>query len=146
MRYAPAQWRRGLWLLEAGRSPDAQAAFEKATTLDAGNPGGWIGLARVALQQQQPAQAVEVLERFLSQHPGDRYAIRLLGTAYQRLGRADDAEYALALGATGEPNWPDPWSDELAQYPRRLRAEPESGYRADPQRRIHGRDSRCSKN
>ena len=93
-----------------------QVAFEKATTLDPANPGGWIGLARLALQQQQPARAAETLERFLSDHPGDRYAIRLLGTAYQRLGRADDAEYALALGATGEPNWPDPWSDELAQY------------------------------
>ena len=114
--YAPAQWRRGLWLIEAGRSPDAQIAFEKATTLDPANPGGWIGLARLALQQQQPAQAAETLERFLSSHPGDRYAIRLLGTAYQRLGRADDAEYALALGATGEPSWPDPWSDDLAKY------------------------------
>ena len=114
--YAPAHWRRGLWLIESGRSPDAKAAFEKATTLDPANPGGWVGLARLLLQQQQPAQAAETLERFLSDHPGDRYAIRLLGTAYQRLGRTDDAAYALALGAQGEPNWPDPWSDELAQY------------------------------
>jgi tetratricopeptide (TPR) repeat protein len=114
--YAPAHWRRGLWLLENGSDVDARAAFEKATTLDAANPGGWIGLARVALREQRPAQAVETLERFLSQHPGDRYAILLLGTAYQRLGKTDDAQYALAVGATGEPNWPDPWSDELAQY------------------------------
>ena len=42
------------------------------------------------------------------------YAIHLLGTAYQRLGRTDEAEYALALARPGEPVWPDPWSDELA--------------------------------
>ena len=114
--YAPAQWRRGLWLLDSGKDDAARAAFEKAATLDSASPGGTIGLARLALHQRQPGKAVEVLERFLSQHPGDAYAIRLLGTAYQRLGKTDDAEYALALGATGEPNWPDPWSEELAQY------------------------------
>ena len=114
--YAPAQWRRGLWLLDIGKDDEARAAFERASALDPANPGGSVGLARVALQQREPAQAVEVLERFLSQYPGDRYAIRLLGTAYQRLGKTGDAEYALALGSTGEPNWPDPWSDDLAQY------------------------------
>src|SRR5262245_1558168 len=111
--YAPAHWRRGLWLLDLSRDAEARAAFEKATTLDPSNPGGWVGLARVALMQKRPADAVESLERFLSQHPGDLYALRLLGTAYRRLGRSDEAQYALTMAAPGEPVWPDAWSDEL---------------------------------
>ena len=114
--YAPSHWRRGLWLLDLSKEDDARAAFEKATALDPSNPGGWVGLARVALVQQRAADAVELLEQFLSQHPGDRYALHLLGTAYQRLGRADEAEYALTIGATGEPVWPDAWSDDLLKF------------------------------
>ena len=114
--YAPAHWRRGLWLLDTSRPDDAHPAFEKAVALDAANPGGWFGLARVALHRRQETEAVELLERYLSQHPGDRYALRLLGTAYQRLGRTEEAEYALSVGATGEPVWPDPWTDEVAEF------------------------------
>lgn len=115
-RYAPAHWRRGLWLLDLGRAEEAQAAFQRATELDPASPGGWVGLARVALHQQQASRAIEVLEHFLSRHPGDRYALRLLGTAYQRSGRTGEAEYALAVGASGEPSWPDPWTEQLAEH------------------------------
>ena len=114
--YAPAQWRRGLLLLDLARDDEARAAFEKAAAIDPASPGGWIGLARVSLHRRQEAEAVQVLERYLTQHPGDRYALRLLGTAYQRLDRKDDADYALNVGATGEPAWPDPWSDQLAEF------------------------------
>ena len=114
--YAPAYWRRGLWLLDSAKEDDARAAFEKATTLDPANPGGWVGLARVALHKREDAKAVEVLELYLAQQPGDRYALRLLGTAYQRLGRSDEAGYALAVGSAGEPVWPDPWSDQLSEF------------------------------
>jgi tetratricopeptide (TPR) repeat protein len=115
-RYAPAHWRRGLWLLDIAQDEAARAAFERATLIDPASPGGWVGLARVAFYRQDAAQAVKVLERFLSEHPGDRYALRLLGTAYQRLGRKDEAAHALAVGSTGEPSWPDPWSDQLAEH------------------------------
>jgi tetratricopeptide (TPR) repeat protein len=111
--YAPAHWRRGLWLLDQAKEGEARSAFEKATAIDPANPGGWVGLARVAMAQQRPADAVDLLEKFLSQHPGDLYAIHLLGTAYQRLGRTDEAEYARAMAGPGEPVWPDAWSDEL---------------------------------
>ncbi|HUE86906.1 MAG TPA: tetratricopeptide repeat protein, partial [Vicinamibacterales bacterium] len=115
-RYAPAHWHRGLWLLDTARDEEARDAFEHATAIDPASPGGWVGLARVALHRQDAGRAVEVLERFLSEHPGDRYALRLLGTAYQRLGRTNEAAHALAVGATGEPSWPDPWSDALAEH------------------------------
>ncbi len=66
--YAPLHWRSGLWWLQLGRLEQARAAFELAHTLD---PGGWIsraGLARVALQEGRPEQAVELLERVLAKH------------------------------------------------------------------------------
>lgn len=33
-----------------------------------------------------------------------------------RVGRTNEAAHALAVGATGEPSWPDPWSDALAEH------------------------------
>jgi tetratricopeptide (TPR) repeat protein len=112
--YAPAHWRRGLWLFDQGQMPVAEAAFRRAIEIDAADSGGWVGLARVHLARGDNQAAVESLERLLDAHPGDRYALQLLGTAYRRLGRDDDARFALALGASGEPRWRDPWSDEVA--------------------------------
>lgn len=112
--YAPAHWRRGLWLFDRGDMPEAEASFRRAIELDAADPGGSVGLARVHLARGDNEAAVATLEGLLEEHPGDRYALQLLGTAYRRLGREDDARLALALGATGEPRWRDPWSDDVA--------------------------------
>ena len=55
--FAPVRWRLGLWQLEGGHLEQAQASFERAIALDAGDPAGWWGLARVLLQEQLPEQA-----------------------------------------------------------------------------------------
>jgi tetratricopeptide (TPR) repeat protein len=111
--YAPAHWRRGLWLLDQGDTASAEASFRRATTVDAADVGGWVGLARVYLARGENQRAVEMLERLLNDHPGDRYALQLLGAAYRRIGREDDARFTLAVGARGEPVWRDPWSDQV---------------------------------
>ena len=116
--YAPAHRRLGLWLLDRHDTDGAERAFARAADLEPGEVSAAVGLARVHLQRQQNQQAVDVLERALAQHAGDRYALQLLGTAYRRLGRVDEAEYALAIGSSGEPAWPDPWTDEMLQYRR----------------------------
>jgi len=116
--YAPAHRRLGLWLLDRNDTDGAERAFARAAELDQSNVSASVGLARVRLQRQQNQEAVDVLERALATHAGDRYALQLLGTAYRRLGRVDEAEYALAVGMTGEPAWPDPWTDEMLQYRR----------------------------
>jgi tetratricopeptide (TPR) repeat protein len=116
--YAPAQWRLGLWLLDRDDTVGAERAFARAGELNSSDVSAAAGLARVYLQRGQNQQAADALERALARTPGDRYAMQLLGTAYRRLGRADDAEFALAVGETGEPAWADPWTDEMLQFRR----------------------------
>lgn len=116
--YAPARWRQGLWLLDRGDAAGAQAAFQAAVQAAPGDPAGHIGTALVHLSRREDAAAAAALEKLLAARPGDRYALQLLGTAYRRLGREDDARFALTVGSTGQPVWSDPWSDEVSQYRR----------------------------
>jgi tetratricopeptide (TPR) repeat protein len=116
--YAPAHWREGLWHLDRGELDVAERALRRALEIDPTDSASSTGLARVDLARQRPERAVETLEAMLGARPGDRYALQLLGRAYGQLGRRDDAAFALALAGDGEPNWRDPWSDELAQYRR----------------------------
>ena len=116
--YAPAWCRRGNWLFDRGDTAGAEAAFNRALTIDSNDLSGAVGLARVHLERRDNSRAAEVLERTLEHHAGDRYALQLLGTAYRRLGRVDDAVFALSVGANGEPALTDPWSEEVNQYRR----------------------------
>jgi cellulose synthase operon protein C len=116
--YAPARWKQGLWRLDRGDTAQAQASFEAAVGAAPTDPAGQIGKALVHLSKREDAQAAAALETLLAAHPGERYALHLLGTAYRRLGRDNDARFALTVGSTGQPSWSDPWSDEVAQYRR----------------------------
>lgn len=116
--YSPARWRQGLWRLDRGEFDAASASFRDAVAAGPADPGGPIGLALVHLAARQDAAAAAELERLLEKSPGERYALHLLGTAYQRMGRAEDARFALRVGRAGQPSWLDPWSDEVTQYRR----------------------------
>lgn len=116
--YAPARWRKGLWLLDRARLDDAAASFGEALTAAPADPAGPVGLALVHLSRREDAAAAAELERLLAKTPGDRYALHLLGTAYQRLGRTDEARFALSIGRGGQPLWADAWSEEVDQYRR----------------------------
>jgi len=116
--YAPSRWRRGLLLLDRGDLSDAEAAFRVAVNLAPGDSGGATGLARVQLAQGEPGEAAATLETLLDRTPLDRYAYQLLATAYRALGRAREADEAVAAGASGEPRWSDPWADEVSLYRR----------------------------
>ena len=116
--YAPARWKQGLWWLDRGDAAKAEAAFQAAVTAAPVDPAGRTGLALVHLSKRDDAQAVTTLETVLAADPGNRYALQLLGTAYRRLGREQDARFALTVGSAGQPAWSDPWSDEVAQYRR----------------------------
>ena len=116
--YAPAYWRSGLLLLDRGDGDAAQVAFQSAVQAAPSDPAGHTGLALVHLSKGDNTEAVAVLEKLLATNPGERYALQLLGTAYRRLGREDDARFALTVGSTGQPAWTDTWSDEISQYRR----------------------------
>jgi tetratricopeptide (TPR) repeat protein len=116
--FAPAQWRLGLWLLDANQIEDAERAFNHATEIQPFDRAGWIGLARVYLQRGENDRAAGLLQRLAESGGGDRYALQLLATAYRRSGRVDEATDAWAVGARGEPQWTDPWTDEMLAYRR----------------------------
>lgn len=116
--YAPARWRQGLWWLDRGDTARAQAAFQAAVKATPADPAGHIGLALVHLSKREDAQAAAALEKVLAANPGDRYALQLLGTAYRRLGRENEARFALTVGSRGQPAWADSWADEAGQYRR----------------------------
>jgi tetratricopeptide (TPR) repeat protein len=116
--FAPAQWRLGLWLLDQNQTEGAERAFSRATDIDPGDRAGWIGLARVYLQREENERAAGLLERLVGAAPSEGYTLQLLGTAYRRLGREDQAASASQVGAKGEPQWSDPWTDEMLGFRR----------------------------
>ncbi len=84
-----------------------------ATEVDAADVGGWMGLARVYLTRGRIS--VRWRRSNVSWRPSRRpLRVQLLGVAYRRIGRDDDARFTLAVGAGGEPMWRDPWSDQVA--------------------------------
>jgi tetratricopeptide (TPR) repeat protein len=116
--YAPGYWRTGFLLLDRGDSTAAQRAFQSAVQAAPSDPAGHVGLALVHLSKGENTEAAARLEILLADNPGNRYALQLLGTAYRRLGRDDDARFALTVGSAGQPVWTDAWSDEVSQYRR----------------------------
>lgn len=116
--YAPAYWRLGLWLLDQDQTEGAERAFGRATEIDPSDRAGWIGLARVYLQRNETARAAGLLERLAASGAAESYTLQLLGTAYRRLGRADEATSALETGIRGEAQWSDPWTDEMLGFRR----------------------------
>lgn len=114
--YPPSHARLGDFRLSLGDLDGAEAAFRRASELDSSYPGGWVGLARVALQRDAAAQAVAILERLSATDPEDRTFRQLLATARRQAG--DEAEVsAEALLADGDlPVWNDPWELEARAF------------------------------
>lgn len=112
--YAPAHWRLGQLLLDAGDPDAAGEAFDAALALDPESEAARIGQGRVALQAGQLETAVDRLQQAADMGEANAdYARRLLGQAYQRLGREAEARQALAAANAGSPVWTDAWSADL---------------------------------
>jgi tetratricopeptide (TPR) repeat protein len=131
--YSPAHWHEGLWRLDKGDIPQAEAAFRRAIAIDRSDTGGTIGLARVLLVSRRHQEAAALLESAVAEHPRDVYLNQLLSAAYRGLGKSEAARTALTSGAKGEAVVRDPWNDEVAAL-RRGRAskleQAEAHYRA----------------
>lgn len=117
--YGPAWRRRGVWLLELGDTAGARAAFERAGELLDGRPDASVGLAQVALLDDDLEAALRHAEAAHALVPTDRYVRLVLGDALRRSGRADDAAPHLAAGEGSRPTYADPWSEAITRARRR---------------------------
>ncbi len=109
-QYPTSHYRRGNWLLELGRLDEAAKAFQKAADLGPKQSETWAGLARVALQDDDPQHALSQIKKARKLSPSDPYLHLLLGITLSQLGRESEAESHLALGQGSAPAVTDPWS------------------------------------
>ncbi len=114
--YAPAYWRLGQWLLDAGQIQDAEIAFRTATKIDTSSKAAWFGIATVYLITKQPEQTVKIVQEHLLVGQYKPRAYQLLGRAYQVLGQMEKARDAISHSKQVRVNWKDPWSSELSKY------------------------------
>lgn len=112
---APAAWRQGSYEVAHGDLAAAARAFEHALACDPTHPGGPTGLARVALLEGRPADALALLESLAEREPVHRYVHDLMATALAALSRGEEARIhaRLGTGTSGEPRFPDPWEEEM---------------------------------
>ena len=112
-RSAEAHARLAEGLLDLGLVDEAREAYAAAAGLDPRQPAGAEGLARLALEDGAPQEAVDLLTASLQRTPGRRQSHYLLGRALAQLGREAAAAEQLALAEGAVPEWPDPWRDEV---------------------------------
>ena len=125
--YVPAWLYMGVWLNALGRYVDAREAFAHAHALGAMENAD-AGTARALIGERRYEEALAVLVPLVDKvkHP---QVYRLLGRAYQALGRSDDARIAMARGREAGPMaWRDPlqrqkWRFEASLGRRLMHAE-----------------------
>jgi tetratricopeptide (TPR) repeat protein len=110
--YAPSFWRKGQALLALGELEQAEGAFRLADTLAPDDPAGRFGLARVALQREEPALALEILDALAAERPEDGHVRQLRARALVKLGHPERAQ-ALLDEEHGEASLEvfDPWTE-----------------------------------
>lgn len=114
------RWRAGYAALALGDLDRAQADFDAALQASPGLTAALAGAARVALQQGDAQKAADLLEGVRGDSQDEATSLaQILATAYQRLGRAEEAA-ALRAGlgpkAQAEEPWTDPWQQEVGKF------------------------------
>lgn len=112
--YPQVHWRLGHLHLQRGELDLAAAEFLELSQSLVRDAGGYLGLARVALQRRAFAKAAEYASDALRLRPADRYAAGLLGAAYRGLGQGERARPLLVAGVDAVEEFSDPWADEVA--------------------------------
>lgn len=115
--YLSAWLYRGQWQMDLGQLENARAAYTRAIALDPTEAAASIGMARVLLREERPAEAVSLLLRLKEITATGSYFNQLLGLAYRDAGQMEQARQYLTSGTPGPaPGWPDPWHDRKATY------------------------------
>ncbi|MFT5198631.1 MAG: tetratricopeptide (TPR) repeat protein [Planctomycetota bacterium] len=108
--YPTSFYRKGNWLLELGRLEEAKQAYQKAASLAPTHSETWAGLARVALQADEPELALALVKKARKLDSTDAYLHLLFGITLSQLERESEAVVHLALGQGSSPSVNDPWS------------------------------------
>ncbi|MDF1838857.1 MAG: tetratricopeptide repeat protein [Planctomycetota bacterium] len=112
--YPTSYYRKGNWLLELGRLDEARDAYQKAADLAPKQSETWAGLARVAMQADQPDEALRQIKKARKLSSSDPYLHLLFGIILTQLGRDSEAQVHLELGQGSSPSVTDPWSRVVA--------------------------------
>ena len=114
--YAPAYERLGLLLIDRNAPGEAADLFHTVIRLRPDDAQGYIGVGKVELALAQPESAVKWLTKAVTVEPANTEAHYLLGSAYRRLGRREEAEVELARGRGVEVvHLSDPWLADIVR-------------------------------
>ena len=99
-------WRLGDALARAEAYDDAERAVKQAIWLNESFSGAYVTLGQIALKRGDLDLAAALLERAVKMEPNNQNAHYSLAKAYQRLGRADDAnrQFEMARSLLSEKN------------------------------------------
>jgi len=97
---AGAEYLLGELARNADKLPEAIAHFQRALSLNAGLTDAYFGLGRALVDSDRPADAVPPLETAARLAPDNPTIHFTLATAYQRVGRKEDAAREFALQKT----------------------------------------------
>lgn len=100
---AYAHYLLGLSRWKEGRPKEAEPSLERAASLGAGSLKTWINLARVRLDLEKAAPALEAAERALAIDPKSSDALHQKGRALAQLGRTPAALEALQQAHEAAP-------------------------------------------
>lgn len=100
----------GLAHLEAGRLPQAEAAFLASLALLPGRVSTLVNLAATRLRLGRPQEALAAADEVLAQDPHDLDARLHRATALAQLGRAPEALQAYDVVLAGAPDLALAWS------------------------------------
>jgi len=95
---------RAIKALDAGNLDAAEAAFRAAVKLDPNAPGGYIGLAEVAAQRNQPAQVEGWLKKALEVDPNGVQTLRVWGRYQYQRGQYAEAEATFKKAVAAAPD------------------------------------------
>ena len=114
--YVPAWLWRASWLAELDRLDEAAAAYRRAQEIGGEDAAAGVGLARILLLQGRPRDSVTLLEPLTADYSYSDI-FRVLGRAYQLLGRTEEARIAFARGKDEQwLVWLDPLLANRDQY------------------------------
>lgn len=122
--FAPCHLRLGAALLETGEVGEAAVAFQRVIDLVPRTAHGYVGLGECKVRQGDYAGAAGLLEKGRDRDSGYKSARYLLGLAYRGLGRQEEAEQELKLGAGAVRRYlRDPLTDKMESYSVSVRAQ-----------------------